>query len=531
MELMAYRAARVWIEESQRKSLNLPTPLQYGIALKITSAPSIFSLWSFLRYIISKNRTLPRFVSFLGVTIVMQILLGSLATVADTWLHLTATSVPWETITPLSSNSSFNSRVLLDNCTSGDLMYYNESGTQSCTVPLNVPIVPLSPLSQTGGFAGGETSGLFGVAEGLSTVNNASGSNTVRQIDDIAFITPVQLQNDIDFNATSYGIRSQCKAISRVCGFNYTTASPSSPYDCGNLYPGVSNPGSTGYGFSSIWFNLTIVSPEGMRIALGTGINPYHVFIQATIDTPPRETLDPEFVPQQQGTHAILLWCEIEVLDVTFSIVSGQPKILETKQSSNMTTYAFSSILGSSAQFPTVAQPLWLAAEMDAISGNSTIFSGLFANDMSRIGVGLGAGVLNKSPTLTEALHTSTLVSRLPKAPLFSLVVSFFLYTLVSIYLVLSTLFTSKGTSVNSNETEIVKNRLADPLGIVQESFGDASLVTQITAAKMFHDDSDGVLRVRQPEEYGSGESMLLELCVQDTNETGREASVTLLQA
>ena len=50
---------------------------------------------------------------------------------------------------------------------------------------------------------------------------------------------------------------------------------------------------------------------------------------------------------------------------------------------------------------------------------------------------------------------------------------------------------------MTANEIEIVKARLADPLGIVQEHFGDAALIGETTAKKMFYDERDRVLRVR----------------------------------
>jgi hypothetical protein len=280
------------------------------------------------------------------------------------------------------------------------------------------------------------------------------------------------------------------------------------------------------YGFGSVWFNLTIIGPQGQLRPLGTGLNPFNIFIEATIDTPERGIQDPEFVAQMQGTQAILLWCEIEALDIVFSMGINPPTILQANRSSNATTYALSSVLGSSNQFPAVSQPLWLAAEMAAISSNSTLFASQFASQLSRIAIGLGAGVVASASTLSEATQSTMLVSRLPKAPLFTLVVAFLSYGLISKVIAISIVFTRKGRFMTSQDIEIVKNRLVDPVGIVQEHFGDAALVTE-TEEKMFHDDTDGVIRVLQAEERGIEKAMLLELVEDTTSLVSRASSPT----
>ena len=145
------------------------------------------------------------------------------------------------------------------------------------------------------------------------------------------------------------------------------------------------------------------------------------------------------------------------------------------------------------------------------MSGNSSAYASQLSQQLSRIGIGLGAGVVAAASTLSEATHTYSLVSRLPKAPLFTLVCSFLLYALTCADIAISIYFTRKSHQMTSQEIEIVKTRLADPLGIVQEHFGDAALITETKAKKMFRDETDGVLRVRRHGEGESKRGMLLE--------------------
>ena len=97
MELMAFIAAQMCVRNSRSQSSHdLPTPLQYGMALKMTSNPGIFSCWSYLQYLVSKQRQqLPSFVVWIALTMGVQVLLGTTTAAANTWLHLTAKSVPW----------------------------------------------------------------------------------------------------------------------------------------------------------------------------------------------------------------------------------------------------------------------------------------------------------------------------------------------------------------------------------------------------------------------------------------------------
>src|SRR5438105_82299 len=90
------------------------------------------------------------------------------------------------------------------------------------------------------------------------------------------------------------------------------------------------------------------------------------------------------------------------------------------------------------------SQSLWLEAGMAAMSGNSSAYANQLARQLSRVGIGLGAGVMASASTLSEATHTYSLVSRLPKAPLFTLVCSFLLYALACATIAVSILFTRK---------------------------------------------------------------------------------------
>src|SRR5277367_5457131 len=134
MDLIALKAAQMWIRDSRSlATVSLPTPLQFGMALKSASSPGIGPVFSYFGYLFSRSRsTIPRFVSLLTTIMVAQVIVGLATAATDIWLHLTSTSVQRSQVVPLSTPSSSYSRQLFPNCTSGPLSY---AGQQSAEFP------------------------------------------------------------------------------------------------------------------------------------------------------------------------------------------------------------------------------------------------------------------------------------------------------------------------------------------------------------------------------------------------------------
>ena len=173
----------------------------------------------------SKN---PGLVKWLAFATIIQVALGTITAAADIWLHLTSTTQPWGTVSPLQTVSTSYSRTLFENCTSGEFVYKGED------------IEPNDPY-QGGRYSCATWSSasaiwLNGIVEGLHTVNNLSTINTIYQSSDgIAFLGPAQPLSGVDFQATSSGIRSTCTPISTVCQLGLDEIGAATPYDCGNI--------------------------------------------------------------------------------------------------------------------------------------------------------------------------------------------------------------------------------------------------------------------------------------------------------
>lgn len=113
----------------------------------------------------------------------------------------------------------------------------------------------------------------------------------------------------------------------------------------------------------------------------------------------------------------------MEILDI---VEGGEINIVHMDTASNINTaWPLSGALRS--QVSSIAQPLWLSAEIDAVSCNSGQSSLPFANDLSRI-MAIAGRLVVSAPILSESLRITSFVSRLPKAPLASLFISLFLH-------------------------------------------------------------------------------------------------------
>jgi hypothetical protein len=66
------------------------------------------------------------------------------------------------------------------------------------------------------------------------------------------------------------------------------------------------------------------------------------------------------------------------------------------------------------------------------------------------------------------------------------------------------------GTQILETELDLIKSRLRGPFGVVQESFGDRNRGPSAKTKEIFHDWTDGLLRVANKDE-GLGNAITME--------------------
>jgi hypothetical protein len=115
------------------------------------------------------------------------------------------------------------------------------------------------------------------------------------------------------------------------------------------------------------------INVNGILPSVGTGVDPIFSAISIIVDTITDIIPDAEFVAPVHGGYAILLWCETQVLDIIYELSHGAVNTVQATLSSNITTCPLSGPLA--IQVLPISYPLWLAAQINAMSGNSTRFS------------------------------------------------------------------------------------------------------------------------------------------------------------
>src|SRR5579862_6941416 len=397
MRTIAWKTSKAWIEVSRIQSTKeLPTPCQLGMAVKSISAPGFFSFVDSLRYLFSRNRApLPFYFKDIPFNLFALVILGWAVAVSDIWLHLASTSVLKTFSTSTAVTTSYG-RTLPSNCT---------GRSKECSLQI-----------------AGTSVWIIGVAEGLLTINNSSVHNAVHVTDEgIAMIVEASPLPSADFSASTFGMQTVCTPISTFCNLGKGESGTITPYDCGSLYPGVSGAlGNAQYGF----FNLSI-SDDTARY--GTTLNPFNASVGIVVDTatsPDAATSpddDVEWFTPMEGNSAILLWCEMEFFNIIYTVIGGQTNIAYMSPASALETYPLSgplAVADGAFGVSSMWQPLWMAAEIDAVAGNSTGFANLLSKDISRIALGMTAGIMIQSPSLSQSLRQNILAARLPIAPL-----------------------------------------------------------------------------------------------------------------
>ncbi|KAG8992511.1 hypothetical protein FRB90_000993, partial [Tulasnella sp. 427] len=191
MTLVAYRVASQWLQHSHSNLLQTPTPLQYGLLVRLMGSSSPIALGRALSYAATPKRRprLPRLFKealFFAVTawILSKAMLG-----VDTWLHYVSEAVPFALQVPRRSE-----------------------GDRGPT-----------PLSQgypcLAEFEGWALSYPEMMQKGFTALSNQSSTFqfvTLKDAQDTAIIVP-QESGDYTYRASTFGIQTACTSLNYQC--------------------------------------------------------------------------------------------------------------------------------------------------------------------------------------------------------------------------------------------------------------------------------------------------------------------------
>ena len=287
---------------------------------------------------------------------------------------------------------------------------------------------------------------LVGATEAYRILSNLSTTNRISTFEhegvNYTYLSEADIPNNVDFQASTFALATQCKAISQACGVKAVYGA-SLPFKCTSAFQGdLINEG----GFP-ILSRITLMEDEALTTNITSGskdLNLYYFGTYARVDLrghiPGQKSLgqpdppDPEIVRPISGGLAWVLSCSTTVYEVAYSRVNG------TVQAYSVTRANAS--LGGIIVAPTnedFAQGDFdIAARISSfLYENSQDLANEWASLYSQIALGLSAGIMSPRLNIRQQTRSSFLVARIPKVPLFVLICLNLLYAAVGILLAL----------------------------------------------------------------------------------------------
>ena len=268
----------------------------------------------------------------------------------------------------------------------------------------------------------------------------------------------------MDFRTSTYALSTTCSPAAKTCNLHLENVciSPTGcplgpiqytltmPYNCsadlyGDLYDDSTSStfvnGSSFGTVSNIHFFLQLFQKQGFSDGIApignvsVTPNPFYFTIGGAVDATPDLANDPDTVASNQNFNsAFMLNCTATIYELDYTSVNGTV-VNGTFTKANQ---SISDNLGW-----TFLYAPWLSRnslESAFISGaqetNSTQeFADYFAREFSRSSISMLAGITDNKLNDVEQLRESRLVTRLPKAPFFTLIILNLLFATVGIIL------------------------------------------------------------------------------------------------
>jgi hypothetical protein len=400
---------------------------------------------------------------------------------ADTWLHVTTKTVSFLQVEPVQTAANY-SLGLTPACTKGNnslaLEYAN---TQPCA---------LNPRASITFLVNGSTS--------LQVLNNVSDSMVVLTYQSGTPFTYLGIPTSDtvsrrDYTAKTFGMQTQCKPISNECNLNPLIGA-STPFKCTDAFQGDLASYTwweTYFSSSTMESNDTI---EGIQ-------NPYYfgiaTWVTSVVDSLTSEngTSLPEVITPVHGGTAFVLFCTVSMYDIEYDSVNGTVTRFVTTASNASVANVWQAPM---ANTPLGEPYLEQAANLAVLSTSAQEIADKIALSYSTVALAIGAQAVIPGPALAAQERSSFLVSRVPAAPLFALVISNLLFAVMGIVLAIVALATSGG-----NVREI-QARLSI-VGLVADRFESRRGAGGVEKMEELFEESEGQGSLRVAIDQGNG--------------------------
>ncbi|KAI3049420.1 hypothetical protein CBS147352_5956 [Aspergillus niger] len=429
--LASFPIAKRYLENIQQGRFErLPTPYQLTLMLKFFDGGTLGATWSWIVYLVSwKKKRQPQTPTLFSAASValLATLLGALVSLADTWLHLTTTTVSFTRATVATNNTDY-SFGLTPQCLKGNNSVAAQEDTGLCSVSMAV----------TGQF-------LANATVSLGVLNNVSDFATVYTYDNnstmysyLGIPDGTASVTDRDYEAQTYGAATHAFA-----GF----------IDSTELITGFFTDSS-----------MTTDIEDNETSNYGTG-NPFYYVIAGVLSTSggtvPNST---EFVQNESGVYGYVLGCNTTIYDIVYDRVNNSvTRFLPTDSNTSVSNIWQTSIAQTVDWEPSIELEIGAAA----FSQTGQEFADKIAQSFSKVILALGADGVESRPALAAQQRETSLVSRVPMAPLFTLVAVNFLYVIVGLIFAGIAIKTARGAVPDIHArlgiTGLVADRFEDP--------------------------------------------------------------------
>ncbi len=292
---------------------------------------------------------------------------------------------------------------------------------------------------------------------------------------------PSSRLGSVDYTVSTYAVTTQCNPVTASCFNPSSISGASAPYKCPFAFQGAVNtlvnaPNSVAEAYftdSNGSNNDTTSNPIG---------NPYYHAAMLLMNTrngrPPGLQNDPEATEGGHGGSIVALFCTSTVYDVTYSSVNGTITHWTTSPSNNSNTM----IVQGTQRLTTVGNPnLIQAATVAGLSDSAQEVANQFALAYSQTALAVSTGAFEPRAASASQVRETILVARVPKAPLFALVLANLMLVLLGIILTLVALISLRGStgevqarlSIPTLVAALFEGRVREPSGAVEDMFAE----------------------------------------------------------
>jgi hypothetical protein len=423
LALYTYPVAQNYIGQAKNRiPSGLLTPYQFSLWLRFVSGAHVGAMWNWINYLFfwrGKRQTQAPALKRTVIVTILGLFLATLVFAADTWLHLTTQAISLTQVTALQQSQAPYSMSLFPNCTEA---------------AFTGPIDALRNCSITVPASGAR---LLYSQTALQVMNNLSTTMAIRAHDNDYMYVGVPestIASSRDYSASTFAVKSECHPITTQCNMAGILG-VSTPYYCSEGFQGdlsFATLGDLAPDWSIVFFTDSSGSSNLSFITQGVS-NPFYYGLATIVG---QNSLpisgDPEIVTPVHSGIAFALNCSSTVYDVDYNTVNQTI----TKFTANPSNISVTNIVqGSSAltKFGFNSLSLKQAANVAVTLNTAQELADRMASAFSSSFMAVAAGVMQPTEATAVQQRTQSLVTRIPKAPLFLLVIANLLFVITGI--------------------------------------------------------------------------------------------------